>query len=1082
MSVDISRQRFDAQNDFCGVLMQQGRVQLDADWNELVELLDRRLRAETTDIVGRCVVPHQTPDGFLIALPAPGQMTIGPGRIYVDGLLAENHGLAAQAGPQYDPVLGELRGTAPVPYNQQPYYPGATLQTTPAGPYLVYVDVWQREVTYLEDPDLVEIALGVDTTARLQTVWQVKLLGPIAGLSCATPDKDVTGWTALTTPSGARLSTSASTAIPTTDPCVLPPVGGYRGLENQLYRVEIHSPGSATAPAAATFKWSRDNASVVTPITNIDATRKQLIVTRTARDSVLRVSTSDWIEVADDYLEFGGQPGFLVKVADVHDDTRTITLANPLPNTFPTGNLDPTRHTRLRRWDQKGKVYDTNNQLIVDLDAPGSTGDIPVPAAPATIVLENGVQIAFSLDTAGGPFAVRDYWVFAARTAMAWVEPLVQAPPRGIHHHYGRLAVVTFPSTVTSCRTFWPPDAGGAGCDCTACVTADSHNKGTLTIQNAIDQVSQVGGRVCLEPGTYQLGPQPLLINNANDVRLSGHGMTTTTLLYSGPGPAIAVQNSQGITLEDFELVTAVAQSTTTAAASTGPTGVLLNGVYGGTVQRCLILQGSQTQGSTVGVAIGLTTYLSQVKIRECYLIADTGIANVAGTTTDAGYLLLEDLLIRDNYFGCGQSGVQLDGFTSHYFGTWIAKNHLFTGSGGGIVLTGQIVPGGSLDVEDNSVASSGDAIQVGTSNTRIANNTLTAGTAQVRGNGIALVAGLDPSGLANCQVIGNRIESATGSGICLQTHVLSAFIKQNFIQNTGAGGIVMEPSSSADELSIANNQLQAIGVQPDAKLPLAGIQLFQVAQAEVASNTLTQVAINPQQSSPLLVGILVMASAIVRIAGNRIIGVGPPDVFAGQGYGILVQNTFDQLDIVENLVWRGQGTVSDRFGMTWFALGVAGVSKQAVVGPSLAFVPQEGRDMVGYFGDQLVQLAGRAENLLVRGNRFEAVGRVQAVRTLVQGSCVFTENYCARQAGGVRDADVGDRVVDIQAGAIVAGQNVVKIVVDKPQERSIVLNLLPGQETAFTVLGNLVNGLIFVFGAPLGAPWSPLNIQTFIP
>ena len=42
MSGDYSRVRFDPKNDFSGVLMQQGRVQLDADWNELVALLDRR--------------------------------------------------------------------------------------------------------------------------------------------------------------------------------------------------------------------------------------------------------------------------------------------------------------------------------------------------------------------------------------------------------------------------------------------------------------------------------------------------------------------------------------------------------------------------------------------------------------------------------------------------------------------------------------------------------------------------------------------------------------------------------------------------------------------------------------------------------------------------------------------------------------------------------------------------------------------------------------------------------------------------------------------------------------------------------
>jgi Family of unknown function (DUF6519) len=42
------------------------------------------------------------------------------------------------------------------------------------------------------------------------------------------------------------------------------PVAGYQGLENQLYRIEIHQGGTE---ATATFKWSRENGSVVSSIT-----------------------------------------------------------------------------------------------------------------------------------------------------------------------------------------------------------------------------------------------------------------------------------------------------------------------------------------------------------------------------------------------------------------------------------------------------------------------------------------------------------------------------------------------------------------------------------------------------------------------------------------------------------------------------------------------------------------------------------------------------------------------------------------------------------------------------------------------
>ena len=50
MSADISRVRFDPLRDFSGVVLQQGRLLLDADFNEYVALLDRRLRAETVDL------------------------------------------------------------------------------------------------------------------------------------------------------------------------------------------------------------------------------------------------------------------------------------------------------------------------------------------------------------------------------------------------------------------------------------------------------------------------------------------------------------------------------------------------------------------------------------------------------------------------------------------------------------------------------------------------------------------------------------------------------------------------------------------------------------------------------------------------------------------------------------------------------------------------------------------------------------------------------------------------------------------------------------------------------------------------
>src|SRR5258708_26773911 len=166
--------------------MQQGRVQLDADWNEWLAELSRRMQAGTLDILGRAVYPATTPYAFKITASSSGgtnTLTIGPGRMYVDGLLAENHGDPAAA--VWDPALGELSNTPQPPpaaetgaidYTQQPYMPPGTTLPAGSGPFFAYLDVWVRPVDFLNDPDLIEKAVAVDSTGRLQTVWQVQVV------------------------------------------------------------------------------------------------------------------------------------------------------------------------------------------------------------------------------------------------------------------------------------------------------------------------------------------------------------------------------------------------------------------------------------------------------------------------------------------------------------------------------------------------------------------------------------------------------------------------------------------------------------------------------------------------------------------------------------------------------------------------------------------------------------------------------------------------------------------------------------------------------------------------------------------
>ena len=58
MKGDFSRNTFDPTKHFSRVLMQQGRVQLDADWNEQAAILLHYLRTLAADLIGPCAGPE----------------------------------------------------------------------------------------------------------------------------------------------------------------------------------------------------------------------------------------------------------------------------------------------------------------------------------------------------------------------------------------------------------------------------------------------------------------------------------------------------------------------------------------------------------------------------------------------------------------------------------------------------------------------------------------------------------------------------------------------------------------------------------------------------------------------------------------------------------------------------------------------------------------------------------------------------------------------------------------------------------------------------------------------------------------
>jgi Family of unknown function (DUF6519)/Right handed beta helix region len=1117
MHGDYTRMTFRPRKDPAGVLMQQGRVTLDADWNELVELVDRRFRAETVDALGRCYVSKETPNAFAIALSS-GALTIGGGRAYVDGLLAENHG----ADPaEYDPVLGEVRGTAPLKYEDQPYLPdaGAIAPLPTGGTHVVYLDAWEREVTYLQDPNLVEKAIAVDTATRLQNAWQVRVLEAPEGTTCSS---DLPAWDALTAPSAGRLTTNAVGVPASTDPCTIPATGGYRGTENRLYRVEIQGAGTL---GAATFKWSRDNASIGGRVEAIDnATRKVVTLDRLGRDGVRRIRVDDWVEVTDDVRELYGVAGELRKVVGIDEVAETITLATALPS----GAFDPTdadRHTRVVRWDQRG----------ADVDA--ANGVVAVPAtAGSAIVLEDGVQIAFDVDPTVGDFHVDDYWVFAARTADASVEELVDEPPRGIKHHFCRLAVVTFPGTVVDCRT--PPAEEDHGCDCTLCVTPESHSSGELTIQKAVDTVGPVGGKVCLQVGLYPLD-EPVRIRAARSLQLEGKGWRTVLVPRRAQDPAIVVETSLGVTIDSLAVITS-----TPSKPGAVPTGIAigLRNTIGTAIERCVLaqlttLRGSVEQpddttttesGTTDANAfvaafgpraagaplIALDGIVAETLIHENVLAGTVGIGPLFADPRSAlgdqrsmyvgtidrevsstaeipfasrGYLISLDLAVEDNVFICSLGGVALEGLTMQLGETRIGHNSVLGCLRAGITSLGMLGPFGRIDVVENLVRVLGTGIAVGTDDTRVADNdvgSLLTARAQVAstagftnaaivnfslGAGIVLAPSLRPASMDRCIVTGNRVVRMLGDGIAIRAQVVSATIAHNILQAIGGSGIAME-GTTAELLTVESNKVLGVAVLPVPENRIAaGILLVSTQNAAVVGNTVAGVAA-VRADSEVRRGIAVRGSGTARVTGNHVSGVAPEGEFLGLAAGIAIESGFQQADVTNNVVRRSGGESDDQ-SSAWIGLMVAGgaavpAGTKPVINVLQVLVADEGLFLFGSSHGKLVHLPRGKGTAGVHGNLVEAYGRAPAVLVETAGSCIFSDNRC------FVIAPPEQAVANVTAGALVANANYLE---GSEKGPSFVIHL--PSAGAFTVLGNVASGPILVGTAALPAPWDQLNM-----
>lgn len=1141
MSFDSSRFTFDPWNDYLGVVMQQGRVQLDADWNEWLAQFARRIQAGSMDTMGRAAVPATTPNGFKINAFVDGggsqHVTIGAGRMYVDGLMVENHGPASSA--LWDSALAEKSGApaAPPPvaeidfdYTAQPYLPNATLPKGP-GPFLVYLDVWKRAITYLEHPELIDAAVGIDTTGRLQMVWQVKLLdvSQIAGVNCATPDDSIPAWEKLILPSGAQLTTAVVPSA-TSGPCCPNTATGYTGMENQLYRVEIHQGGVANtsgnaSPVAATFKWSRDNASVITAVTAINPATNvannptsQLTVQSTGRDNVLSFKPGDWIEITDDFLELNGLAGELHQIDSngVSKALKTIRLQTPVSSDFQTRlNSGTDYHTRICRWDQSGKVYQSDGVTVwVDLDAAGSTGQIPVPPPGTSLILENGVTVTFSLNPALGNFTVGDFWAFAARPSDGTVQILTQAPPIGIHHHYARLSIVTFPTTATDCRTIWPPvTAVGADCACTVCVDAADHNSGAATIAMAVEKIRALGGgRICLGPGVFILR-STLQLEGLKLLVLSGQG-PATAIVFAGDGPAIAAHNDLGLRIEDlnvFAIAAAPSDTGFTNAAAGAPVavGILLRNCVETAIERCGVFAISATAANAPGtftpnapatirlgsIAVALDGFLLETLIRDNLLSADIGLgeANLIPAFRDVrNVMVLIDLEVVGNLFPCTTAGVAFAEIgaaskTAQQLNLFLLEiafrqNRLLGCALAGIGVEGVSLPDAAIRIADNHIDVTGVGIVCGADNSEIADNLVTQAMSAAAGGAAALrkVTGISitsvPGGklpITEARILRNRINSYPGNGISVNGLVLISSINGNSIMNVAGIGIEFSGPQVPSEIMVRDNEIFAVAAPSTASANAAPVSGPTTTGAALGQ----EISFTAKSSVPFTpaTGIQVTGTTTATIENNSVALIGNGG--ATGAIGISTANAATAAIIgndISDIGPANAGGNGTSYGISVLAdtVGVVNVANNVIrqtTSGAKAHLP-----FMGVLIGPNVEPAssdGFTGTAVVNGNMIFG-NDAYLVNTIV-ADCILSGNLCDLAAS--LPSDPSAAVMSSFGVTCIASNN---RVLSPGKLIGLSVSVSSVKESAkATVVGNIVSTAIQLNGAALPAPWAPLNV-----
>ena len=384
------------QQSFINLLQQQGRPISAADLAAQTQLKTSQLEDALQHVIG----PSGTPkfdNGFQIGLDVNGELEIGAGSFFVDGLRVVN--------------------PAPVAVHaQSPFLKGVPgADTLEEGKlFLVYLDVWRDTVSASEDSLLLDPALeGRDTSVAEKARWLVGVM-PLSEAGTDAESLQKAARLGVAVSFDALLSTGHMRADaplqvpPEEDDCLIAPDAGYLSLDDYLYRVEIVEAGDV---GTAKFVWSRVNGSVVSSLRQGGDGGLYLEADRINHE--LGFSLGDTIEVTTQLDRLLGRPG---RMGTLNSSEGEIPADLLQTAENPGGVFDPNDVYLVRRWDHKS-----------------DTGK-PLDVTDTALELEFGIMVAF----AKGQYQVGDFWCIrtnAASGSIVW--PLADQTSGGFLPSFG---------------------------------------------------------------------------------------------------------------------------------------------------------------------------------------------------------------------------------------------------------------------------------------------------------------------------------------------------------------------------------------------------------------------------------------------------------------------------------------------------------------------------------------------------------------------------------------------------------------------------------------------------------------------